>query len=97
MHAKEAIEMAVVEHVTFRLVPWDDRDFTAAFERAAGLLRGQGIDLHTPAGSLQLQHQIRNEGYPNATAWCERNVDEALSHHARCVVSRDGSRPEPLR
>lgn len=89
--------MARVEHVTFRLIPWDDRDFTTAFERAADQLRRQGVDLHTPAGSLALQLQLRSEGYPNATAWCERNVDEALSHHARCVVSRDGSRPEPLR
>ena len=27
---------------------------------------------------------------PNATCYCERTVDEALAHTARCIVSRDG-------
>lgn len=82
--------MAMIGNVTVRLVPWDDPAFTAAFERAADLLRAKGVGLDTPAACLELQHLLRAEGYSKVTAECERDIEEALSHQARIVVARDG-------
>ncbi|HEY4632917.1 MAG TPA: hypothetical protein VIH00_03285 [Candidatus Limnocylindrales bacterium] len=84
-------------NVKVLLVPWDDRAFTTAFERAAAGLAGLGLTLDMPTAAVVIQRALRADGYPDAAAWCERSVDEALSHQARCVVSRDGPVPEPLR
>ncbi|HEY4632918.1 MAG TPA: hypothetical protein VIH00_03290 [Candidatus Limnocylindrales bacterium] len=89
--------MATIGSVTVRLVPWDDPAFTAAFERAADLLRAKGTGLDTPADCLELQRLLRDAGYPKATADCDRDVEEALSHHARIVVSRDGAARQTVR
>jgi len=77
--------------VTVRLIPWDDPAFTAAFERVADAMREKGAGLDTPAACLELQELLRSAGYEKATAECDRDVDEALSHQARIVVCRDGA------
>ncbi len=74
-----------------KIVPWDDADFVRAYERAAAEMAEAGIGLHDPHGALELQRRLRAAGYPNATCRCDRTVEEALEHAARCVVSRDGS------
>jgi hypothetical protein len=76
--------------VKVKLVPWDDRDFVAAFEAAAADLAAQGLQLDTGPGSLALQRELRARGYPDATAYCERTVDEVFANRLRCVVMRDG-------
>ena len=82
--------MTMLGSVTVHVVPWDDPAFTAAFERAAALLRDRGVGLDTPDACLELQHLLRVGGYPAAVVRCDRDVDEALSHRARIIVSRDG-------
>ena len=79
-----------------KIVPWDDADFVRAYELAARELATQGLGLHDPAAALELQRRLRAAGYPNATCYCERTVDEALAHSARCVVVRDGSGPAAI-
>jgi len=77
--------------ITVRLIPWDDPAFTATFEKVADAMREKGVNLDTPAACLELQDLLRAEGYVKATAECERDVNEALSHQARIVVTRDGT------
>ncbi len=73
-----------------KLEPWDDLEFVRTYERVAAELIHDGSGLHDPRTALELQRRIRSAGYPNATCYCERTVDEALAHTARCIVSRDG-------
>jgi hypothetical protein len=84
--------MTMLGSVTVHVVPWDDPAFTSAFERATALLRGRGVGLETPEACLELQHLLRADGYPDAVVRCDRDVDEALSHKARILVSRDGEK-----
>jgi len=80
-----------------KLVPWDDRDFVHAYDRAAADLATAGIRLHEPNAPVEIQRRLRADGYPNATCYCERSVENVLAQRARCVVSRDGASPMPLR
>ena len=79
-----------------RLVPWDDREFVIAYERAAADLATAGIRLHDPSAPIEIQRRLRVDGYPNATCYCERSVENVLTQRARCIVTRDGSSPMPL-
>jgi hypothetical protein len=74
-----------------KLDPWDDLDFVRTYERVASELAVGGAGLHDPQVAFQVQVRLRAAGYPNATCYCERTVDEALAHTARCVVRRDGA------
>jgi hypothetical protein len=74
-----------------RLEPWDDLEFVRTYERVAGELVLDGTGLHDPRTALEVQTRLRAAGYPNATCYCERTIDEALAHTARCIVSRDGA------
>jgi hypothetical protein len=82
--------------VKVKLVPWDDPAFVSAFESAAAVIESQGLRLDAPDGALALQRQLRMTGFPNATCYCERTVEEALAHQTRCVVTRDGTAPVVL-
>ena len=79
-----------------KLIPWDDREFVQAYERAAAELAAEGIGLHQAAAPVELQRRLRAGGYPEAVCWCERTSDNILAGRARCVVSRDGSHAVPL-
>jgi len=74
-----------------KLVPWDDREFVQAFDRAAAALASEGRGFADPSGALELQRRLRADGYPNATCYCERTIEEALVRGAHCVVTRDGA------
>jgi hypothetical protein len=78
-----------VQH-SVKLVPWDDREFVRAYERAAADLEAHGIRLHQPEAPGELQRRLRADGYPEATCFCERTVESVLTRTAHCVVSRDG-------
>ncbi len=80
-----------------KLVPWDDLEFTRAYERAAADLAMDGIHLDQPGAPVEIQRRLRAEGYPDAVCYCERTVENVLAQRARCVVSRDGATPVPLR
>jgi hypothetical protein len=80
-----------------KLVPWDDRDFVAAFEAAAARLADRGLSLVSPYGALAVQLDLRANGFPDATCYCERTSQEVLTNAAaRCVVMRDGQAAVPL-
>jgi hypothetical protein len=82
--------MASVGQVTVQLIPWDDPGFVAAFERASDAMRSRGLGLDTPAACVELEQLLRDEGYLDVRADCERDVAAALRHRARIVVRRDG-------
>ncbi len=82
--------MTTSANLKVKLIPWDDPAFLAAFERARTGVEARGLSLDGPAGALALQNALRADGYPKAICYCERNVEEALAHQARCVVRRDG-------
>jgi hypothetical protein len=79
-----------------KLIPWDDREFVQAYERAATSLAAEGVALHQAAAPGKLQRLLRAEGYPDAICYCETTADSILSGRARCVVVRDGAPPTPL-
>lgn len=79
-----------------KLVPWDDREFVQAYERAATALAAEGISLHQAAAPVALQRLLRADGYPDAICYCETTADTILSGRARCVVARDGTHAAPL-
>jgi hypothetical protein len=77
-------------HHSVKLIPWDDREFVQAYERAAAVLASRGIGLHEAAAPAELQELIRADGYPDTVCYCERTADRILHAQARCVVARDG-------
>jgi hypothetical protein len=82
-------------HHSVKLIPWDDRGFVQAYERAAAALASRGIALHEAAAPGELQQLIRADGYPDAVCYCERTADRILHAQARCVVARDGGTADP--
>jgi thiamine monophosphate synthase len=81
---------------SFKLIPWDDREFVLAYERAAAELVAAGIRLDQEDAPIEIQRRLRAEGFPNATCYCERTAENVLAQRARCIVSRDGAGPMPL-
>jgi hypothetical protein len=79
-----------VAKIRLQVSPWDDPVFMAAFERGRATVEGQGLTLDDPRGQLALQFALRGDGYPEAVVVCQRSVDDALEHGARCLVRRDG-------
>jgi hypothetical protein len=75
---------------SIKLVPWDDREFVQAYERAAADLATVGIRLDQENAPIEIQRRLRADGYPNATCYCERTAENVLAQRARCIVSRDG-------
>ena len=84
-----------VQH-SFKLIPWDDRDFVQAYERAAADLALAGIRLDQENAPIEIQRRLRADGYPNAICYCERTAENVLAQRARCVVQRDGTSAVPL-
>jgi hypothetical protein len=62
----------------------------AVFERSRGSIDDLGLSLEDPRGQLALQQTLRANGYPDAVVVCQRSVEDALAHEARCLVRRDG-------
>lgn len=84
-----------VQH-SVKLIPWDDREFVQAYERAAADLATIGIRLDHPNASVEIQRRLRADGYPDAVCYCERSADNILAQRARCIVDRDGTSAAPL-
>ena len=84
-----------VQH-SVRLVPWDDREFVQAYERAAADLALAGIRLDQENAPMEIQRRLRADGFPDATCYCERSAANVLAQRARCVVSRDGTVSAPF-
>ena len=81
---------------SIKLVPWDDREFVQAYERAASDLALAGIRLDQENAPIEIQRRPRADGYPNAICYCERSAENVLAQRARCVVQRDGTGPPSL-
>ncbi len=80
--------------VRAELVPWDDREFVAAYERAHDAALAEGLAINGPRAAARVEELLRAGGYPRAAVDVERTIDEALEHAARWTVRRDG-RAEP--
>lgn len=83
--------MTATTHIRATLTPWDDRDFTRAYEAA----RHQAAEAEHRDGlhlAILVQRLLREAGYPHTTVVVERTVDEALAHTEHWIVSRDPSR-----
>ena len=81
---------------SFKLIPWDDREFVQAYERAAADLVLAGIRLDQENAPMEIQRRLRADGFPSATCYCERSAENVLAQRARCVVQRDGTSPVSL-
>jgi hypothetical protein len=72
------------------LTPWDDLDFTRAYEAA----RRQAADAADADGlhlAILVERFLRDAGYPDATVAVERTVDEALAHTEHWIIRRDAA------
>ncbi len=75
-----------------KLVPWDDPDFVAAFERARTTLESEGAFRGScQAAALRAQTLLREAGYPAATVECVRTVEDVLRRTVHWVVRREGT------
>lgn len=83
--------MTTEVHLEAKLVPWDDPDFVAAFERARTTLEAEGIlGRDCPGAALRAQALLRDAGYPSASVECVRTVDDVLRRTVHWIVRRDG-------
>ena len=74
-------------HLRITLVPWDDREFVQAFERARAAVPEPSI--HGPEAAARVEGLLRAAGYPEATIEVHRTVEEAVVHDAEWTVRRD--------
>ena len=82
--------MPTMTHIRATLTPWDDLDFTRAYEAArhqAAETEG-GDALHM---AILVERLLREAGYRDAVVAVERTVDEALAHTEHWTVTRDAS------
>jgi hypothetical protein len=82
--------MTAVVHVKTRLMPWDDRGFVLAYERAHAEVEASGCCPESLEAAVRVEHLLCERGYPRAAIEVERSVDEALEHVAHWTVRRDG-------
>lgn len=82
--------MTADERVKVRIIPWDDRAFVRAFNRAHADVVAEGLTINGPRAAAAAESRLRERGYANARIDVERTVEEALAHGARWTVWRDG-------
>jgi hypothetical protein len=82
--------MTIVVHIKARITPWDDPGFVRAFEEAKDRVEHEADRPDSPRAALEVQHQLRAAGYPNARVEVIRTVEEALQHTSHWDVRRDG-------
>lgn len=75
-----------------RLVPWQDRAFVRAFERAREQVVAEGLTINGPKAAARAEQLLRGAGFPLARVDVERSVDEAVAHGAHWTVWREGAR-----
>jgi len=81
--------MTVAVRIKARITPWDDTAFVRAFELARDEVHVAGLPDGAKAG-YQVQHLLREAGYPNATVDVIATVAETLEGTTHWLVSRDG-------
>ncbi len=81
--------MSTAMNIKARITPWDDPVFVKAFEHARDEVHASDIADGDAAGA-QVQHLLREAGYPEARVEVGRTVQEALEHTSHWIVTRDG-------
>jgi len=81
--------MTTLMRTKTKITPWDDPEFVRAFERARAAVTEDGIT-DIPLAAAEVQHLLREAGYPHARVDVDRTVAEAIDQVAHWVVSRDG-------
>ena len=86
--------MTTAMHIKARITPWDDTTFVKAFEHARDVVHQAEAEAEaeidpTKAGE-QVQHMLREAGYPYARVDVLQTVREHLEHTSHWLVSRDG-------
>ncbi len=75
--------------LTIRLIPWQDRRFVRAFERAREEVLAEGLTINGPKAAARAEELVRAAGFPGAHVEVKRSVDEALAHVAHWTVWRE--------
>jgi hypothetical protein len=92
--ALEVIAMTAAMHIKARITPWDDTAFVKAFEHARDVVHeaeaGADGEIDGTRAGEQVQHMLREAGYPNARVDVIQSVDEKLEHTSHWLVNRDG-------
>ena len=82
--------MRTTMHIKARITPWDDPAFVKAFELARDRVHEADDVLDGTIAGAQVQHLLREAGYPNARVEVVQTVDEKLEHTSHWEVLRDG-------
>lgn len=80
--------------LAIRLIPWQDRAFVRAFDRARELVVAEGLTINGPKAAARAEELLRAAGFPRARVEVTRSVDEALAHAAHWTVWREGPRSD---
>ena len=84
-------------HIKARIIPWDDPAFVKAFEEARDRVHEAMVEIDGAVAGAQVQHLLREAGYPDARVEVVQSVDESLEHTSHWEVLRDGQAPGALR
>lgn len=79
--------------LTVRLIPWQDRAFVRAFERARERVVAEGLTINGPKAAARAEELLGAAGFPLARVEVKRSVDEALAHEAHWTVWRQWPGP----
>jgi hypothetical protein len=82
--------MRTTMHIKARITPWDDPAFVKAFEEARDQVHEAGDVVDGTIAGEQVQHLLREAGYPQARVVVVQTVDEKLEHVSHWEVLRNG-------
>ena len=82
--------MRTTMHIKARITPWDDPAFVKAFDMARDRVHEADDVLDGTIAGEQVQHLLREAGYPQARVEVIQSVDEKLEHTSHWEVRRDG-------
>ncbi len=82
--------MRTTMHIKARITPWDDPAFVKAFEEARHRVHEAGDGMDGTVAGAQVQHLLREAGYPDARVEVVQSVDEKLENTSHWEVLRDG-------
>ena len=81
--------MTTLVHTKTKITPWDDPVFVRTFEQVRDAV-AQEMEGDGPALAAEIQHRLREAGYPRARVDVIRTAEEALEKVSHWTVKRDG-------
>ncbi len=71
------------------VMPWDDREFHAAVDRAWDHLQEAHVPLEARDAATMAESDLRDDGYPQARVDYERTPSDVMHSSAHWTIHRD--------